>query len=101
MDHKDRTEEPAMTDIESNGQVFPLVFAQPGQRLRIAAHKSSKGLGRKLSTLGLAVGSAIEVTQRTPRGGVVVAHDSARIALGTRIAQQVLVHLAEPVEQGG
>ena len=86
---------PAPEDVPADApRAFPLALAQGGERLRIAAFKTGKGLGRKLSNLGLPVGSEIEVLQRQAGGGVVVSRDSTRVALGAGTAQKIMVFLA-------
>lgn len=78
-------------------RAFPLALAQDGERLRIAAYRTGKGLGRKLGTLGLPVGSEVEVVQRQAGGGVVVSRDATRVALGGTTAQMIMVELVKSV----
>lgn len=84
---------PERTD-PTTAKAFPLALAQNGERLRIAAFRSGKGLSRKLGTLGLKKGSEVTVAQRQRGGGVVVSQGSNRVALGAATAQMILVTLA-------
>jgi ferrous iron transport protein A len=79
----------------TDAKAFPLALAQDGERLRIAAFRSGKGLSRKLGTLGLKKGSDVTVAQRQRGGGVVVSQGSNRVALGAATAQMILVTLAD------
>ncbi|MBL6957847.1 MAG: ferrous iron transport protein A [Rhodospirillales bacterium] len=81
-------------------KAFPLALAQGGERLRIAAFKTGKGLGMKLSTLGLHVGSEVEVLHRQINGSVVVSRDSNRVALGAGMAQKIMVTLSPQETKG-
>lgn len=48
-------------------------------------------MNQKLMELGLPMGSEIRVLQHQPGGGVLVAKDNLRIALGSAVAAQIHV----------
>ncbi len=81
------------------GRAFPLSLARRGERLRIAAFLTGKGLGRRLGDLGLHRGSDIEVLHRERNGAAVVVHDNNRIALGASVAQGIAVTLLEAASE--
>jgi ferrous iron transport protein A len=69
---------------------FPLAMAMEGQSLKIVSLQAGRSLDRRLTELGLYVGSRVQVRQR--RGaGVVIARGSSRIALGAGMAAKILV----------
>jgi ferrous iron transport protein A len=70
---------------------FPLVLVAPGEQVRIAGVSGGAGMRRKLSDMGLAVGSIISVANRQDAGGLVIARDNVRIAVGFGIAYRILV----------
>lgn len=70
---------------------FPLLLAAEGERVRVVAVGDGRGMGRKLSDLGLAVGSEVTVVRRDSDGPMVIAREDMRLALGTGIAHRVLV----------
>ncbi|MCW8943298.1 MAG: ferrous iron transport protein A [Sedimenticola sp.] len=61
-----------------------------GQQARITKIQGDKGLARRLLGLGLRVGSEISVLQQRNRG-VVVATAGTRVALGSSIADKLLM----------
>jgi ferrous iron transport protein A len=86
-----------MTAMEPENQLtaFPLNLAQSGEKLRITAFRTSKGLGKRLGGLGLRVGSVVQIVQRQRNGSVVVARENNRIALGSGATQQIGVTLCD------
>ena len=61
-----------------------------GQRVRISAILGGRQLSRRLLALGLTVGNEVEVLHHRS-SGVVVAKDGNRVALGTGVAQKLVV----------
>jgi ferrous iron transport protein A len=61
-----------------------------GQHARITKIQGDRGLARRLLGLGLRVGSEISVLQQRNRG-VVVASAGTRVALGSSIADKLLM----------
>jgi ferrous iron transport protein A len=61
-----------------------------GQPLAIVSLSAGRTLDRRLSELGLHVGSRIQIQQR--RGpGLIIARDRARIAVGLGMAMKIFV----------
>jgi len=89
----DTVQESAPTN---NGKAFPLALARSGERLRIAAFKTGKGLGKRLGDLGLHKGSIIEVVLHQMNGSVVVSFGNNRVALGAGASQMIIVTLFTP-----
>jgi ferrous iron transport protein A len=61
-----------------------------GSRACLRQILGGRQLVHRLLSLGLRVGSEIELTQRR-RGGVVVATEGTRVALGAGVAEKLLV----------
>jgi len=61
-----------------------------GQRVRIAEIRGGRDMTRRLLSLGLRVGTEIDVLHRRGRG-VVVASAGTRIALGAGVADKLYV----------
>jgi ferrous iron transport protein A len=84
--------------IGDQAKTFPLALAQIGERLRIAAFNTGKGLGKQLGGLGLRQGSEVEVVLRRMNGSVIVSRDNIRLALGAGTAQKIIVMLNAPAD---
>jgi len=69
---------------------FPLMMADAGARVRIVALRGGVGLNKRMTEMGLNVGSELTVRQRQG-GGVVVSRGEMRFALGGGMAQKVMV----------
>ena len=78
---------------------FPLALARRGELVRIAAIRAGKGLERRLYDIGLPVGSEIEIVLREGAGRMVVGCGNTRVALGSGMAQKIMVVL--PAAAGG
>jgi ferrous iron transport protein A len=72
------------------GGAFPLAMALEGQSLKIVSLQAGRSLDRRLTELGLHVGSRVEVRQRRS-AGLVIARGGSRIALGAGMAAKILV----------
>jgi Fe2+ transport system protein FeoA len=75
-------------------RVIPLSEPGVGQRLRLVGIDGGERLRRRLLALGLRVGGEVEVVHRR-NGGVVLARDGNRVALGNGVAQKVLAEVIE------
>ena len=73
-----------------NTKPFPLALAAEGQRLRVVSLMAGRNLDRRLTDLGLNVGSEISVVQRQG-AGLIVARAAARVAVGAGMAMKILV----------
>lgn len=65
-------------------------MAQEGEKVRIFLLRGGKGLEMRLTSLGLNVGSELEVSQRQG-GRLVVIRGDTRLALGAGMAQKIMV----------
>ena len=63
-----------------------------GGRARIREIRGGRNVTRRLLSLGLRVGTEIRVVQRRG-GGVVVANEGNRVALGAGVADKLIVDL--------
>ena len=71
-------------------QPFALTMADEGRQVRIVALRAGHNLDRRLTNLGLNIGSELRIVQRRG-GGLVVARGEARIAVGGGMAMKILV----------
>lgn len=69
---------------------FPLAMAQEGEQVKIQLLRGSKGLEKRVTTLGLNVGSDLLVSQRKGQDMVVIRGET-RLALGVGVAQKIMV----------
>ncbi|MCB2261633.1 MAG: FeoA domain-containing protein [Candidatus Thiosymbion ectosymbiont of Robbea hypermnestra] len=69
---------------------FALTMADEGRKVRIIALRAGRNLDRRLTDLGLNIGSELHVVQRRG-GGLVVARGEARVAIGGGMAMKILV----------
>lgn len=65
-----------------------------GRRVRISAIQGGRQLSRRLLALGLTVGSEVEILHHRS-SGVVVARDGNRVALGTGVADKLVIEELE------
>jgi len=75
--------------------IVTLDHVPAGVQARITRIQGDKGLARRLLGLGLRVGSEITVLQQRRRG-VVVASAGTRVALGSSVADKLLM---QPLDQ--
>ena len=69
---------------------FALAMATEDQPLRIVSLRAGRNMDRRLADLGLNIGSIISVVQRQG-GGLIVARDASRVAVGAGMAMKILV----------
>lgn len=69
-------------------------MADEGARVRVVAFYGGAGLARRMTEMGLNVGSELTVRQRQG-GGLVVSRGEMRFALGGGMAQKVMVERLE------
>lgn len=75
---------------EASPRLMTLGELPVGGRARIAQILGGRRLTRQLMSLGLRVGSEIDIVQHRGRG-VVLATGSSRVALGRGVAEKLLV----------
>jgi Fe2+ transport system protein FeoA len=69
-------------------EALPLSELRIGQRMRLVRVAGGHRLRRRLLALGLNIGGEVEVVQRRG-GGVVLARDGNRVALGAGVAHKL------------
>lgn len=74
---------------------FPLSMADEGVRLRVVALRGGDGLAKRMTEMGLNVGSELTVRQRQGGGAMVVARGETRYAIGAGMAHKVWVERLE------
>ncbi|NML74350.1 ferrous iron transport protein A [Rhizobium sp. S-51] len=74
---------------------YPLTMARPGERVRIVALAGGRSLDRRLTDLGLALGSIVRIVQNQMTGPMIVAIHESRVGLGMGMAQKLTV---EPIK---
>lgn len=72
----------------------PLSEAPVGSKVRLVAIDGNKQLARRLLSLGLSVGSEVQILNRRGRG-VVVARQGNRVALGKGVAEKLQAELVD------
>ncbi len=78
---------------DNRAKAFPLAMAQEGDRVRITFLRGGRNLELRLTSLGLNVGSELQVSQRQG-GNLVVIRGETRLALGEGMAQKIMVTTA-------
>ncbi len=74
---------------------FPLSMADAGARVRVVALRGGDNLIKRMTEMGLNVGSELIVRQRQGGGGLVVSRGETRYALGGGMAHKVMVERCE------
>ena len=82
------------TDGPDSPAKIPLSRANLGQCYKVVALMAGRGLGRRLTSLGLNINATIQISHLRSGGAMVVARGDTRIALGAGMAEKILV---EPV----
>lgn len=70
---------------------LPLAMVSQGALVRIVALRAGRGLDRRLTEMGLNIGSELKIQQRQPGGALVVLRGETRLALGTGMAHKIMV----------
>lgn len=76
---------------QAAGTPFPLSLANKGEVVRIVALRAGRGLDRRLTEMGLHIGSELCVRQSPSGGALVVTRGEGRLALGAGMAHKILV----------
>ncbi len=84
-DKEDQQTGPAVTPC------MPLAMACAGERVRIVSLAGGRGMRQHLSSMGLNVGSEIEVIRRGHPGPFLVASGDTRLAIGAGMAHKIMV----------
>ncbi|MGB5832918.1 MAG: FeoA family protein [Thiohalocapsa sp.] len=68
----------------------PLAMIEEGVHVRVVALRAGRNLDRRLTDLGLNIGSVLRVLQRQG-GGLIVSREETRIAVGGGMAMKIIV----------
>lgn len=74
----------------SEQHTFPLGMANEGSQVRIVELRGGGMLSKRVTEMGLNVGSEITIHQRQG-GGIIVSRGETRFALGGGMAQRIMV----------
>lgn len=72
-------------------KIIPLAIAYPGQKVRVVSIVAGRGLTQRLISMGLNVGSEIEVIKSGAPGPFLIAIKETRLAIGRGIAYKIMV----------
>lgn len=72
-------------------KIIPLAIAYPGQKVRVVSIVAGRGLRQRLISMGLNVGSEIEVIKSGAPGPFLIAVKETRLAIGRGIAYKIMV----------
>ena len=72
-------------------RLTPLTTVLPGNKVRVISLAGGRGMQERLVSMGLGPGSKIEVIQRGTPGPFIVALRDCRLAIGTGMAQKIMV----------
>jgi len=75
---------------DAGNPLLPLAMASENVAVRVVAIQGGAGLARRLTEMGLHVGSEIVVRQRQG-GGLVLSRGETRLALGGGMAHKIMV----------
>lgn len=70
---------------------FPLAMAGEDSVVRIIALQGGTTLTKRLTEMGLNVGSEVRIRQRQGPGGLVISRGETRFALGFGMASKIIV----------
>jgi Fur family transcriptional regulator, ferric uptake regulator len=77
--------------MEQRDDTIPLLLAANGEKVRIVRILGGREIQARLTAMGLAVGTCLQVINNHPAGPFIIAIKDSRMALGTGMAQQLLV----------
>ena len=91
--NRDKLARPLAQNKLMSEQLFPLSTTQIGDRIVIAQILSGKNMERRLSQMGLTLGSEVQVISKTTSGSVIICIQDEQIGLGAGMANRVMVTL--------
>lgn len=77
--------------LEEQVKIIPLALAYPGQKVKVVSIVAGRGLRQRLISMGLNVGSEIEVIKSGAPGPFLIAVKETRLAIGRGIAYKIMV----------
>ncbi|MBT9160164.1 MAG: FeoA family protein [Dehalococcoidia bacterium] len=72
-------------------QDMPLAMARPGETVTVTGARAGRGLQRRLADMGLTPGVQIRVVNSQMPGPVLIDLRGSRVALGSGVAQKIMV----------
>lgn len=72
-------------------RIIPLAIAYPGQKVIVVSIVAGRGLRQRLISMGLNVGSEIEVIKSGAPGPFLISVKETRLAIGRGIAYKIMV----------
>ncbi len=73
---------------------MPLAMAGTGQKVWVHSLAGGRGMEQRLASMGLNVGSEVEVISKGHSGPVIVATGNTRMAIGSGMAHKIIVSTA-------
>ena len=70
---------------------MPLAMASAGESIRIVSLAGGRGMQQRLASMGLNVGSEIEVIKRGLPGPFLISAGDTRLAIGAGMAHKIMV----------
>jgi Fur family transcriptional regulator, ferric uptake regulator len=77
--------------MEQRDDTIPLLLAANGEKVRIVQIIGGRAIQARLTAMGLSVGTCLQVINNHAAGPFIIAIKESRMALGTGLAQQILV----------
>jgi len=71
--------------------VMPLALASAGEKKCIVKFESGRGMCQRLSSMGLNVGSEIEIIKKGFQGPLLIEAGDTRLAIGAGMAHKIIV----------
>ncbi|MDY7030998.1 MAG: transcriptional repressor [Thermodesulfobacteriota bacterium] len=71
--------------------IMPLTMVSPGEKVRIEALNSGKGMVRRLTDMGLKTGMEVEVINKGNPGPFLIAIGDTRLGIGHGVAHKIMV----------
>jgi Fur family ferric uptake transcriptional regulator len=71
--------------------IMPLTMVSPGEKVRIEAFNSGRGIARRLTDMGLNVGAEVHVISKGSPGPFLIAVKGTRLGIGYGVAHKIMV----------
>ena len=75
----------------STVSVMPLAMASAGEKICIVKFASGRGMCQRLSSMGLNVGSEVEIIKKGFQGPLLIEAGDTRLAIGAGMAHKIIV----------
>ena len=82
------------TNISPNNHSFPLRLAGRGEKVKVISLMGGKGLKSRLNSVGLNIGTKIEILENPGNGKILLSSQGGRFYLGGGMAQKIQVAIA-------